>query len=416
MYPELSPDLGTEREALRTETHRFAAEVLRPASIELDRCSAEEVIAEDSRLWDVYRAWYELGNHAAGLPSQAGGLEVDPLGQHLVYEELGWGACDLAISLGVAGMPFRAAAEVGQLTGNQALIDEIVIPYAEDRQGRYIGCWAITEPTHGSDSLGVGTPVFSDPKASGNCRARRDGDDWVVSGQKSAWVSNGSIATHALLFCTAEPERGMAGGAVLIIPLDRPGVKRGPPLEKHGQRALNQGEIIFDEVRVPGYCLLAGPDIYTLVHEMTLSTANTGMSVIFTGAARAAFEEALAYAKVRVQGGRPIVEHQMIQGMLFAMFVRVEQARALSRAVMCGQGASGGSGGLAHAIAAKVTCTETAFQVASQAVQVHGAMGLAKELFVEKLLRDTRSALIEDGVNEFLSLVGARHVIDSYAL
>jgi len=262
----------------------------------------------------------------------------------------------------------------------------------------------------------VGTEGLSDPRTSGNCRARRDGDDWVLTGQKSAWVSNGTIATHAMLFCTVEPEQGMAGGAVLIVPLDGPGVTRGPALEKHGQRALNQGEIIFDEVRVPGHCLLAGPDIYSLVLDMTLSTANTGMSVIFTGAARAAFEEALAYAKVRVQGGGPIAEHQMVQGLLFGMFARVEQARALSRAVMCGQGPNGGSGGLAHAIAAKVTCTQTAFEVASQAVQVHGAIGLAKDLFIEKLLRDARSALIEDGVNEFLSLVGARQVIDSYVL
>jgi alkylation response protein AidB-like acyl-CoA dehydrogenase len=415
MYDELTPDLGTEREALRTETHRFAAEVLRPASLELDRCSAEEVVSKGSRLWDVFGAWYGLGNHAAGLPGQPGGL-ADPLAQHLVYEELGWGACDLAISLGVSSMPFRTAAAIAQLTGNQALIDEIVTPFAEDRQGRYIGCWAITEPAHGSDSLGVGTAEFSDPKTSGNCRARRDGDDWVITGQKSAWVSNGTIATHALLFCTVEPELGMAGGGVLIVPLDRPGVKRGAPLEKHGQRALNQGEIVFDEVRVPGHYLLAGPDTYSLVHEMTLSGANTGMGVIFTGTARAAFEEALSYAKVRVQGGKPIAEHQMVQGKLFAMFARVEQARALSRAVMGGQGPTDGSGRLAYAIASKVACTEIAFEVASQAVQVYGAMGLAKDVFVEKLLRDARSALIEDGVNEFLSLVGARKVIDTYAL
>lgn len=416
MYDELIPGLDAEREAVRAETHRFAAEVLRPASLELDQRSAGEVVAPSSRLWDVFEAWYALGNHASGLPEAVGGLELDPLAQHLVYEELGWGASDLAISLGVAQMPFQAVAGMALLTENQALLDEIVVPFAEDRQGRYVGCWAITEPLHGSDSLGVGTKVFADPKSSGNCRARRDGDDWIVTGQKSSWVSNGTIATHALLFCTIEPDHGMAGGGVLVVPLDRPGVKRGAPLEKQGQRALNQGEIIFEDVRIPGHYLLAGPDVYSLVHEMTLTGANSGMSIIFTGAARAAFEEALAYARVRVQGGTSIAEHQMVQGKLFSMFALVEQARALSRAVSGGLASAGGSGGLTHAIAAKVTCTQAAHAVASDAVQVFGAMGLAKGLLVEKLLRDTRAALIEDGVNEFLSLVAARRVVDSYAL
>lgn len=416
MYDELNPGLGPEREAVRTEIHRFAAEVLRPASLELDQRSAAEVIAPGSRLWEVFEAWYALGNHAAALPGAVGGLDLDPLAQHLAYEELGWGASDLAISLGVAQMPFQAVAGVALLTGNQALLDEIVVPFSEDRRGRYIGCWAITEPLHGSDSLGVGTKTFADPRSSGSCRARRDGDDWIVTGQKSSWVSNGTIATHALLFCTIEPDRGMAGGGVLIVPLDLPGVKRGTPLEKHGQRALNQGEIIFEDVRIPGHYLLAGPDIYSLVHESTLTGANTGMSIIFTGAARSAFEEALAYARVRVQGGQSIAEHQMVQGKLFSMFALVEQARALSRAVNAGLATAGGSGGLVHAITAKVSCTQAAYAVAGDAVQVFGAMGLAKGLLVEKVLRDTRAALIEDGVNEFLSLVAARRVVDSYAL
>ena len=416
MYDELTPAVGDERLEVRAGTHRFAAEVMRPASLELDKRTAEEVIAPQSRLWDVYRAWYELGNHAAGLPTEAGGLGLDSLAQHMVFEEMGWGASDLAISLGVASFPFQAAATLGVLTGNTALIDEIVTPFVEDREGRYIGCWAITEPSHGSDTLGVGTPSFTDPKSSGACRARKDGDDWIVSGEKSAWVSNGTIASHTLLFCTVEPDRGMAGGGVLVVPLDLPGVKRGAPLEKHGQRALNQGEIIFDEVRVPGRYLIAGPDLYTVMHEMTLTTANSGMGCVFTGAARAGFEEALAYARDRVQGGTTIAEHQMIQGKLFSMFARVEQARALSRAVTGGLVTNGGTGSLQHAIASKVTCTEAAFSVASDAVQVYGAMGLAKGLFVEKLLRDARSALIEDGVNEFLSLVGARRLVDSYAL
>jgi alkylation response protein AidB-like acyl-CoA dehydrogenase len=414
MYAEIPSGLAEEHEALRSEVHRFGADVLRPASLQLDALPPAEVIDRGSELWKVYRAWYEMGNHAASLPAAYGGLELDPATSHAVFVEMGWAAADLAISLGVAAMPFQLAAQVAMLSGNDRLVDEMIRPFVEDREARYVGCWAITEPGHGSDTLGVGRAEFHDPAAAGACRARRHGDDVIVSGQKSAWVSNGSIATHALLFCTMEEQRGMAGGAVVMVPLDLPGVSRGAPLDKHGQRALNQGEIFFDEVRVPGFCLLAEPDLYPTALELTLSHANSGMGAVFTGLARAAFEEALTYARERVQGTKPIAEHQLVQSKLFGMFARYRQALALSRSVMVGISELGGIGGLAHAISSKVTCTDAAFSVASDAVQVYGGTGMVRGLLVEKLLRDARASLIEDGVNDFLGLVAARQLVDSY--
>lgn len=415
MYAEIPSGLPEELDALRAEVHRFGADVMRPASLQLDMLAPSDVIAPDSQLWKVFRTWYEMGSHAATLPAAYGGLDLDAATSHAIYVEMGWAASDLAISLGVSAMPFQLAAQVALLVGNDRVVDEVVRPFVEDREARYVGCWAITEPGHGSDTLGVGRAEFHDPAGAGTCRVRREGGDLVVSGQKSAWVSNGSIATHALLFCTMEEERGMAGGAVLLVPLDLPGVSRGAPLDKHGQRALNQGEIFFDDVRVPGFCLLAEPDMYPLVLELTLSHANSGMGAVFTGLARAAFEEALAYARQRVQGGKPIAEHQLVQSKLFTMFARYRQAWALSRSVMVGISDLDGIGGLAHAITAKVTCTESAFAIASDAVQVHGGTGMVRGLVVEKLLRDARASLIEDGVNEFLGLVAARQLVDSYA-
>jgi len=409
-YLELSNALTPEHEALRDQSHAFAAEVLRPASLALDGLDPEEVIAPGSALREVFAAWYALGQHSAVLPAQAGGVGLDPLAQALVFEELGWGAADLAVSLGVAAWPFLFAATFGVATGNQRLLDEIVTPFVEDREGKLIGCWAITEPGHGSDELGVGTESFSRPESAGNCRAVRDGSDWLIRGQKAPWVSNGTIASHALLYCTVDPERGMAGGGVAVVPLDLPGVSKGAPLDKLGQRALNQGEIFFDDVRIPGDYMLVGIEDYAAVLDLTLATANSGMGVIFTGLARAAFEEALDYAANRIQGGKPISEHQLVQTEIFEMFARVELARALSRAVMA-RTASAPS--LPHAIASKVTCTRAAFEVANRAIQVHGGSGLVHGSFVEKLLRDARAALIEDGVNEFLGLVAARRLVAS---
>jgi alkylation response protein AidB-like acyl-CoA dehydrogenase len=389
--------------------HRFGVEVLRPAAAELDPLPPEEVMAPHSTLWEVFRKAYELGLHTSGLPESLGGVNVSPLARHIHAEEMGWASADFAISLGVAPFPFNFAA----MGGNPRLMEEIVRPFAEDKTGKYIGCWAITEPRHGSDSLLVGDEQFFRPDTAFDLYAREEGDEWVLNGQKSAWVSNGTIATHALAFLGVDRERGSSGSAVVIIPLDLPGVTKGKPLDKLGQRALNQGEIFFDEVRIPRDYMLVPTQAYPFTIESVLAGANAGMGAIFTGVARAAFEEALNYTRGRVQGGKPICEHQAVQLKLMDMFIRVEAARQLSRSAMV-YNSQTMPPALQYSVASKVFCTQAAFTVSSDAVQLHGGMGLAKGMLVEKLFRDARASLIEDGTNEVLSLGAARRVIDSY--
>jgi alkylation response protein AidB-like acyl-CoA dehydrogenase len=238
-----------------------------------------------------------------------------------------------------------------------------------------------------------------------NCVARKDGKEWVIRGQKAAWVSNGTIATVAALFCTVDPSHGFEGGGVCLVPLDLPGVSRGRPLDKLGQRALNQGEIFFDDVRVPEEYMVVGAESYRAVVEMVLTLANASMGAIFIGVAQAALEHALAYARERVQGGQPIFQHQSVRARLFKMFARVEAARSLARRVTLYNTTHPPL--LQYSIASKTFVTQTAFEVASDAVQIFGGNGLSREYPVEKLLRDARASMIEDGCNEVLSLVGA---------
>src|SRR3990172_6388089 len=334
MYLELNKTLTPEQQALRDQMHRFAADVIRPAAVELDKLTADELIAPGSRLWDLFRQAYGQGYHLRSFPERLGGAGLGPLEQHIVGEEMGWASAGLSISLGVTAFPFSFAAQYAAITGNKDLMDEIVMPYVNDREGKYIGCWAITEPEHGSDTLLFGTEQFRDSGITFEVQARRDGDDWIISGQKSAWVSNGTIATHACTFLTIDPSRGMDGGGVAVIPLNLPGVSKSPPLRKLGQRDLNQGEIFFDNVRIPRHYMLVDPEAYPRVIDNILAGANAGMSTTFTGLARAAFEEALAYTRERKQGGKPICEHQLVQDRLFDMFTRTEQARALSPGAM----------------------------------------------------------------------------------
>jgi alkylation response protein AidB-like acyl-CoA dehydrogenase len=410
MYLELDKGLSEDESALKTSIHRFAEEVVRPASIELDRLpDPEQVIARGSVMWDVFRKAYELGYHTRALPESLGGLNMSPLAQHVYTEEMGWGSADFAVSLGVTSFPFGFAA----MTGNPDIMRDVVTPFVNDREGRFIGCWAITEPMHGSDTLLIGTEQTRLPEVAHQVQARLDGDEWVINGQKSAWVSNGTIATHALTFLGVDRERGQEGGGVALIPLDLPGVSKGKPLNKLGQRALNQGEIFFDNVRLPRPYMIVEPPGYPYVINSVLAGANAFMGACFTGVARAAFEEGLNYARNRVQGGKPICEHQAVQLKLMDMFIKVEAARQLSRAAMA-YNSTTSPPATQYSVAAKVFCTQAAFDVSSDALQLHGGMGLAKEMLIEKLFRDARASMIEDGTNEVLSLAAARKVIDGY--
>ena len=139
---------------------------------------------------------------------------------------------------------------------------------------------------------------------------------------------------------------------------------------------------------------------------MILCQANGGMGSTFAGVARAALELAVDYAKERIQGGVAIFEHQSVTARLFEMFRKVEAARSLNRRVVL-YNALSGSPQVQYAIASKVTSTTAAFEVASGALQIFGGNGLSREYPVEKLLRDARASMIEDGCNDVLSLLGA---------
>jgi len=205
------------------------------------------------------------------------------------------------------------------------------------------------------------------------------------------------------------PDWGMGGMGVAVIPLNLPGVTKGPPLNKLGQRALNQGEIFFDDVRIPAHYMLREPTGDTAGTDMTLAGANASMSSGFSGVARAAFEEALAYTKGRMQGGVPLASRDLVQKRLFDMFMRVQASRALSR--KANLRLATGEPTLHYSIAAKVFATRTAFDVASDASELHGAMGMVKGTVVEMLMRDARASIIEDGSNDTLSLAAARYMV-----
>jgi alkylation response protein AidB-like acyl-CoA dehydrogenase len=150
-YRELDRTLTPAQQQLKEGVHAFARDVLRPASIGLDRLAdPAQVIDRGSALWTTLRTAYQFGFHTALIPTACGGMGLSGLSLHIALEELGWGCAGLGASIAVAGFPFMAAAA----TGNPALIDELVTPFVADKTASMVGCWAITEPNHGSDHFG----------------------------------------------------------------------------------------------------------------------------------------------------------------------------------------------------------------------------------------------------------------------
>jgi acyl-CoA dehydrogenase len=376
--------------------HRFAKDVLRPAGRELDRMDAAQVIAPGSPLYAVFAEAAKMGLdpsfYAQFEPDVAVRLES------MVGEELGWGDGGLGVSLGTAGFPLLMA----QSAGNQELIDLCT--------GK-IGCWLITQPDRGSDVTCVNAREWpaGAPGNKGNITAVVKGDEIVINGQCSAWVSNGPVAQVALCYIAADYGQGyigsdnLANGLVVIVPLDRPGVSRGKPLDKIGQRSLPQGEIFFDNVRVPRRFAVAEQDAYYGNLSATWSFAGTHMCQVFTGVARSAFELALAYAHERKQGGALLIDHQLTRWRLGDMARRVEMARAVARRSLTYARLSPSSHAYATA-QAKVSVTEEAMKVVNEALQMFGGNGLSRDYPIERLLRDTRAALIEDGENYLLTM------------
>lgn len=390
--------LSEEEAAIQNTVHRFARDVMRPIARQLDRMAPEEVIAPGSPYWTVMAESAKLGldpRLIAQFPP-----EVAVRIESLIGEELGWGDPGLAVSLGVATAPLMMA----QSLGNQELIDMCM--------GR-IGCWMNTQPDRGSDAailyreeLGAGgkQPI-------GNVTAKVGTDEIVINGQSSAWVSNGTVAQVALAYMAADYGDGFystgeqgsfTNGIGMIIPLDLPGISRGKPLDKIGQRALPQGEIYFDNVKVPKRFAIALKDEYLGNLASMWSYAGTHMCQVFVGAARAAFELALAYCHERKQGGALLIEHQITHLRVGDMLRRLEMARAIARRSLAYARMSPQSHPYVTA-QAKVSVTEEAMKITHEALQLFGGNGTTREFPIEKMYRDVRSALIEDGENYVLT-------------
>ncbi len=372
--------------AILKELEKFTTGVMRPAGIELDACSAPaDVFADTSPMWGVFAAFRALDLHLVDISEDLGGFgQMDGVTGVLAAERLGYADAGLAIGLTAASAPFRLAAQL-----NTPAMGDLARQFCEDRQGAMIGCRAIFPWQKNLDNMLL---------------AHEDGDGYLISGQLPG-VVNAAIATHGAFDVSLASRDQSKSRGLAVIPLDDPNISREIPETVSSQRSFPRGTLRFADVRVPRECVVSEKDVP--LNDINISFViglNRFLAAVYAGLAGAALDEALAYAKKRVQGGVPIFEHRNIRLQLFNMFKMAEAARAAVQRLAAGHDQQGMSQTWLHTVAARSLAAETASHVTSEAIQIFGGYGLAREFPLEKFFRDARLGLVEDGISEDLAI------------
>jgi len=386
----------TQRQLVDT-ARQFGEEVLRPAEMELDKIAEPDEVFDGELFWQVMGQAFELGFHKMGLREEFGGLGLDMTQTGPVWEELGRHGVGFAASL----LP---GATVSQLItflapGNTELVERYVLPYAADTTGRRISAWGSSEPNVGSDGSN-----YTDPEIRHHTTATKIDGGYKLTGTKSNFVSNGSIAHVYLMFACVDPSLGIKGSAAFIVPGDAPGVSHGTALDKIGLRTLNQAPVFLEDAEIPAnYMLFPHGEGYPMLHNSIITVGNIGVGFLAVGLMRAAFEDTLKYARERVQWGKPLCEHQLVMKKLFDIYAAIESCRALLWKAAW-KSKSQFPGDLKLSLTAKIVATEAAVRHTSEMVQVLAGYGISREYPIEKYARDAKLLPIMDGTNETLML------------
>ncbi len=378
MYPEL----GEEYRMVRRMVRDFAEKEIAPRAQEIDE--------SDSFPDDLFRRMGELGILGLPFPEEYGGSGMDYMSLVIALEEIGRVSGSMAITLDAHT---SLCCEPIYLYGTEEQKRKYLVPLA---RGEWIGAFGLTEPQAGSDAGATRT------------RAVRDGDEWVINGQK-IFITNGSIADVVVITAKTDPEAGTRGISAFIVEKGTPGFQPGRNEKKMGLKGSVTSELFFEDCRIPAGNLLGKENEGFKQFLRTLDAGRVAIAAMALGLAQGAYERALAYAKERQQFGRPIAEFQAVQWMLADSATEIEAARLMvyRAAHMREQGVRFTK----EAAMAKLFTTEMSERVCRRAIQIHGGYGYVHEYEVERMYRDQRLCSIGEGTNEIQRLVIARQVL-----
>jgi len=375
--------LTDEQRAIVELCREFAANEIRPHGREVDERDIESPL-------DIFRAAAKVGITDFMLPEEyGGGGFTDVVTQCLVQEQMCWG--DPGIGNFVCSNGFFADPLLALGTEEQKA--EWLRPLA----GPNPLCTALatTEPESGSDAASIVTTAV------------RVEDGYSISGQK-VWISNAGLADQYVVFAKTDPGRGSSGVTAFLLRKGAEGMRFGEPMRKMGQRAIVCREIFFDEVFVPESDRLGdeGQGFRGLMRTFDIS--RIVLAAAATGAARAAYEYALDYARERKQFGKPIIEHQAVAFRLADMATRIESAWLLT--LHAARQMDAGADATKLAAMAKLQASETAMAVTWGAVQTLGGWGYSREFPVEQWMRDAKLEEIEEGTSDIMRLIISRRL------
>ena len=381
-------ELSEEQLAIRNLAREFAEKEIKPKAAEMDR----QPDHRDCFQWNIVEKASKLGFRTLTLHKKYGGPGVDSLTTAMVLEELAVG--DLGFSVIFAQTLKLAQAIQWEATEEQC--QKFLIPFRDD--DRFLIGTTVTEADFGSNFQSV----YEEGRMT--TTAVLDGDDWVINGTKQ-WCSGGPVSK--LFRLQASTNRGRA---TFLVPWDTPGLMIGTIHNKMGERFAINSEVIYDNVRVPKDNMLGKPKEKPDLRNWYSRAGDVYAGACILGVGRAAYEAALEYARVRVQGGKPIIEHQAIGMMLANMFGQLEAARLLYWKAAWAADHDEFYDPKLHPMA-NVICKEVALKVAVQSLEIFGGYGSTKDFPMEKYLRDAVAFLHSNGTRQALTLRAAKLLV-----
>ena len=396
---DFSLELNEDQLQVIKWVHDFAENVVRPAAHEWDE--------REETPWPIIQEAAQVGLYSFDFLASC---FADSTGQLLpaVNEELSWG--DAGIALAIFGSTLGVAGIVANGTPEQ--VGEWAPQCFGTPEEVKLAAFCVSEPDAGSDVSSLKTRAVYDEAS----------DSWTLNGTKT-WITNGGIADLHVVVASVEPELGSRGQASFIVPPGTEGLSQGQKFKKMGIRASHTAEVVLEDVKVPGSCLLGGKERLDerlarakegkkakgQAAMATFEASRPTVAAQAVGIARAAYEYSLEYAKERKTFGKPIIEHQSIAFKLADMRTRVDAARLLyQRAAWMGMNGKpylAGEGSMS-----KLFAGETAVWVTEQAIQILGGYGYVREYPVERWHRDSKIYTIFEGTSEIQRLIVARAI------
>lgn len=372
-----------ETEELIQAVKEFCDHEVREQSKEYDR----------SGEWpkEIYDKAMEMQLHMLEIPEEYGGLGLDKVSVAAILEEMAKADAGFALTFSVSSIGLKSVLMAGNEAQKKKYCDNII--------DGHFSAFALTEPQAGSDA------------AAGKTTARKDGDFYVLNGRKT-FITNGGVAGIYVVTAMTDKTKGLKGMSAFIVEAGTPGLSTGKHEDKMGIRGSNTCDVVFDECRIPAENLLGNEGDGFKIAMQTLDISRTFIGGMAVGIAQRAMEEAIAYAKTRIQFGQPIIKNQAIAFKLADMAIQIETARQIV-ANACTRMDMGLPYGKESAIA-KCYGGDVAVKVTSEAVQIFGGYGYSREYPVEKLMRDAKIYQIFEGTNEIQRVVIANHLMKEY--